>query len=288
MPQPALAVDLGRDTNVTEVTFRTEATTPTTVTGAVADRHDRHETPVTAPASTRTPLAAAPFATANAGDIRSRRLRDAGSDAVVRPGPRPGRRSTARADAVVAEGKADGARYGAVLRPRGLVGMRGAGWANDGLWYVRKVEHELAPGSYTFGFTLARDGHGATDSRAAEGRGVTARFFGVYRGKVEANVDPLLRGRVQVSVPEVFGDGRLAWAEPCHAYAGDRVGGFALPPVGTSGWVQFERGDPDFPVLAGCLWQNGAVARAGPAGGQDVHDRRDHGHAQRRPRQRAA
>jgi hypothetical protein len=86
---------------------------------------------------------------------------------------------------------------------------------------------------------------------------MSLRFYGVYRAKVEANIDPLLRGRVQVSVPEVFGDGRLAWAEPCHAYAGDQVGSFALPPVGTSGWVQFERGDPDFPVLIGCLWQNG-------------------------------
>ena len=43
---------------------------------------------------------------------------------------------------------------------------------------------------------------------------MSLRFYGVYRGTVESNVDPLLRGRVQVSVPEVFGDGRLAWAEP--------------------------------------------------------------------------
>ena len=86
---------------------------------------------------------------------------------------------------------------------------------------------------------------------------MTARFFGLYRGQVEANVDPMGRGRVQVSVPEVYGDGRLAWAEPCAGYAGDSVGGFALPPVGTAGWIQFERGDPDYPVLAGLLWKDG-------------------------------
>ena len=61
----------------------------------------------------------------------------------------------------MAEGKADGGRYGAVLRARGLVGMRGAGLSHDGLWYVRKVVHTLAPGRYEIGFTLARDGHGA-------------------------------------------------------------------------------------------------------------------------------
>lgn len=82
-------------------------------------------------------------------------------------------------------------------------------------------------------------------------------FYGLYRGKVENNVDPMTRGRVQVSVPAVLGDGRLAWAEPCVPYAGNQVGMFAVPPVGASAWVQFEGGDPDYPVLAGCFWGDG-------------------------------
>lgn len=86
---------------------------------------------------------------------------------------------------------------------------------------------------------------------------MTAQFLGIYRGKVEANVDPMLRGRVQVSVPAVLGSGRLAWAEPCVPYAGSSVGVFAVPPVGAAAWVQFEGGDADYPVLAGCMWQTG-------------------------------
>ena len=82
-------------------------------------------------------------------------------------------------------------------------------------------------------------------------------FYGVYRGTVENNVDPMSRGRVQVSVPAVLGGGRLAWAEPCVPYAGNQVGAFAVPPVGASAWVQFEAGDPDYPVLAGCSWGPG-------------------------------
>ncbi len=82
-------------------------------------------------------------------------------------------------------------------------------------------------------------------------------FFGVYRGRVVGNVDPMRRGRVQVSVPAVLGDGRLAWAEPCVPYAGNQVGTFAVPPVGAAVWVQFEGGDPDYPVLAGCFWGDG-------------------------------
>jgi Type VI secretion system/phage-baseplate injector OB domain len=86
---------------------------------------------------------------------------------------------------------------------------------------------------------------------------VTGTFFGLYRGVVQNNVDPQLQGRVQISVPEVYGDAQLPWAEPCIPYAGKKVGNFALPPVGTSAWVQFERGDPDYPILAGCKWEKG-------------------------------
>ncbi len=82
-------------------------------------------------------------------------------------------------------------------------------------------------------------------------------FFGIYRGRVEANLDPMTRGRVQVSVPAVLGDGRLAWAEPCAPYAGGQVGLATVPPVGTSVWVQFEGGDPDYPILVGCFWESG-------------------------------
>lgn len=86
---------------------------------------------------------------------------------------------------------------------------------------------------------------------------MSARFFGVYRGKVESNVDTEQRGRVQVSVPAVFGDGRLAWAEPCVPFAGNGVGMVTIPPVGAAAWVQFEGGDPDYPVLAGTSWGSG-------------------------------
>ena len=68
----------------------------------------------------------------------------------------------------------------------------------------------------------------------------------------------MLRGRVQVSVPEVFGDGRLAWAEPCVPYAGDQVGDFALPPVGASALGRSSSAaTPTSRCSPGCLWQAG-------------------------------
>lgn len=83
------------------------------------------------------------------------------------------------------------------------------------------------------------------------------QFFGKYRGTVAGDVDPERRGRVQVSVPAVFGDGQLSWAEPCVPFAGPGQGFFAVPPRGAAIWVEFEAGDPRYPILAGCRWDTG-------------------------------
>lgn len=85
------------------------------------------------------------------------------------------------------------------------------------------------------------------------------QFFGKYRGTVENNLDPMQQGRVQVKVPAVLGDGRLSWAMPCAPFAGPSVGFFALPPTGASVWVEFEGGDPDYPIWTGCFWGPGEV-----------------------------
>jgi hypothetical protein len=83
------------------------------------------------------------------------------------------------------------------------------------------------------------------------------QFFGKYRGKLENNIDPMLQGRVQVSVPAVLGEGRLAWAMPCVPYAGAGEGFFVIPPIGANVWVEFEAGDPDYPICSGCFWGTG-------------------------------
>jgi hypothetical protein len=90
------------------------------------------------------------------------------------------------------------------------------------------------------------------------------QFFGKYRGTVQNNMDPQMMGRVQVSVPAVLGDGQLSWAMPCAPYGGAGVGFFAVPPVGANIWVEFEGGDPDYPIWSGCFWGLGE-APAQPA-----------------------
>jgi hypothetical protein len=160
-PQPALSVDLGPDSNVTSIRFHTDAAAPTLVSGRIQDRLTGAPVDVQIPASVRPPLAALPLWATGQANVRSRRLRSGGNSTVT-AFARAQAQVDRSIDAVVAEGELDGARYGDVLRPRGLVGLRGAGWSHDGLWYVRRVDHELARGSYRQTFSLAREGYGST------------------------------------------------------------------------------------------------------------------------------
>jgi uncharacterized protein involved in type VI secretion and phage assembly len=83
------------------------------------------------------------------------------------------------------------------------------------------------------------------------------KYYGKYRGTVLQNIDPEQRGRLQLSVPDVLGLIPSSWAEPCAPLAGPTgppMGVFLVPPIGAGVWVEFEQGDPDHPIWAGCRW----------------------------------
>ncbi|MGG2458225.1 hypothetical protein ACO0M4_00065 [Streptomyces sp. RGM 3693] len=67
-------------------------------------------------------------------------------------------RAATSADAISGSGSLDVTRHGYVLRPRELVGVRGAGVTYDGDYYVKTVTHNLRIGSYLQNFTLTREG----------------------------------------------------------------------------------------------------------------------------------
>ena len=87
-------------------------------------------------------------------------------------------------------------------------------------------------------------------------------FYGKYRGTVTDNKDPLMIGRVRAKVPDVMGDLESGWAMPCAPFGGSGMGFFALPKVGAGVWIEFEHGDPDYPIWAGCWF--GSVAEIPP------------------------
>lgn len=79
-------------------------------------------------------------------------------------------------------------------------------------------------------------------------------FFGKYRGVVTDNLDPLMIGRVRARVPDVMGDEESGWAMPCAPFGGNGMGFFSIPSTNAGIWIEFEHGDPDYPIWSGCWW----------------------------------
>ncbi len=85
------------------------------------------------------------------------------------------------------------------------------------------------------------------------------KFYGKYRGTVSKNMDPEKLGRILVQVPDISNVMTSNWAMPCVPYAGKSVGFFAIPPEKANVWVEFEQGNPDYPIWTGCFWGSDEV-----------------------------
>ena len=95
------------------------------------------------------------------------------------------------------------------------------------------------------------------------------KYFGKYRGTVVNNVDPQQMGRIQVMVPDVSGVVPTSWAMPCMPFGGINAGMFTVPIIGAGVWIEFEHGDPDYPIWVGTYWGSAAevplLAKTAPA-----------------------
>jgi uncharacterized protein involved in type VI secretion and phage assembly len=85
------------------------------------------------------------------------------------------------------------------------------------------------------------------------------KFYGKYRGIVTSNSDEMFLGRIKAKVPDVLGSDESGWATPCAPFGGDGMGMFCLPKVGAGVWMEFEQGDPDYPIYSGAWW--GSIAQ---------------------------
>jgi uncharacterized protein involved in type VI secretion and phage assembly len=80
------------------------------------------------------------------------------------------------------------------------------------------------------------------------------KYYGKYRGTVLNNIDPMQIGRLMVQVPDVGGLIPSSWAMPCFPITGKQMGAYMIPQIGTGVWVEFEQGNPDYPIWSGCWY----------------------------------
>jgi hypothetical protein len=158
--QSALSINMGPETNAT-IRFDYDAMEPMTVLGAIQDKQTKAIIPVVTITGLRPPLAPLPPLLLQGGNVRTVMMRDAGSLDPIQAYTRAQALTDSSSDAVTAYGELDMTRYGGILRPRRLVGVRGAGWLFDGFYYVQQVTHRIKKGEYTQSFTLKRGGLGA-------------------------------------------------------------------------------------------------------------------------------
>lgn len=97
----------------------------------------------------------------------------------------------------------------------------------------------------------------ASDSRESSVAD-SIRFYGKFRGTVINNFDPEGRARIQVQVADVSPIPLINWALPCAPVGGLRNGFVAVPNIGSGVWIEFEQGDPDYPIWTGCYWGSSA------------------------------
>jgi hypothetical protein len=154
-PQPALNMDMDAHTNVESLSFNFQAGEK--VLPIVFIQNESTKTPIQIPIPDLNPLQPPLGATALVA-TRVEVLRDTAKLSPMAAISRGLAVASKSADAVSGTGTLDVVRYGRLLKARQLVGVRGAGMAFDGLYFVKSVTSTLKRGELKQSFTLTRNG----------------------------------------------------------------------------------------------------------------------------------
>lgn len=154
--QGALSVNMGPNTNVETISFKYDELAPKKMTFTLESGDEE-----TIEHNTRTPPLARRIPDARKRDFLTRP--DGMSDNEAREKAQ-GEVNKSFDQVVTANGTLDALRYGRILKPRGLVDLRGAGEHYDGTYYVKSVTHKIdvRKGEYKQNFKLTREGVGTT------------------------------------------------------------------------------------------------------------------------------
>lgn len=156
VPQPALSVNMDAHTNVESLSFSLDGLAKKVRIYTIMDPITK-KIPIPIPAPNvnvfKPPLGARPTPPAKiefADDVAQLQADEAAQSILAY--------FMNNSDAISGNGTLDVTRYGRPLKARMLVGVRGAGLAYDGMYYVNSVTHNIKRGEYKQSFSLSRDG----------------------------------------------------------------------------------------------------------------------------------
>lgn len=155
VPQPALNVDMDALTNVESLSFSFDPTKGVLPIVFIQNAMTRAPIPIPIPNLNplQPPLGVLPTPISNIKVLKD--TSKMSPMQAISAGLAEAKKSQ---DSVSASGSLDVLRYGRPLKARQLVGVRGAGLAYDGLYYVNSVTSTLKRGEFRQSFQLTRNG----------------------------------------------------------------------------------------------------------------------------------
>jgi hypothetical protein len=155
VPQPALNVNMDVHTNIESLNFRYDGRSGTLPVVYIQNQETRATIPIPVPSVS---LLNPPLGVIPPLQAQVKFMPDTARLSPIKAVLRGLAEAAKSAEAVTGTGSLDVLRYGHILKARGLVGVRGAGQAFDGLYFVKNVTHRIKKGEYKQTFTLTRNG----------------------------------------------------------------------------------------------------------------------------------
>jgi hypothetical protein len=156
LPQPALFVNSDAATNVESLSFSLDGLAKKQIVMFMYDSETR-KIPIPVPIPDINPLHP-PLGLRQTPPAKLKFASDTTRLSTAEAAKRAFGYMLESADAVSGSGSLNVATYGGILRSRMLVGVSGAGFAYDGMYYVDSVTHSIKRGEYKQNFQLSRDG----------------------------------------------------------------------------------------------------------------------------------
>jgi hypothetical protein len=154
IPQTAIGVNTGEPGDARDVHFTFDAAAPVGTSGIIVEPLSKIPLPIPVLPSLKIPPLAASPATA----VRTNLAREVANKDPVQAALALLATSSSAPDAVKGTCELETLSYGGIVRPRALIGLRGAGLSYDGIYFVTGVAHAIAKGSYTQRVSFSREG----------------------------------------------------------------------------------------------------------------------------------